>query len=273
MRLRAWAKSDTGRRRAQNEDSFLLDVDNGLFAVADGMGGHQAGELASRLALESLHREVTGAHERPATRRFTEPLGAVEPEADVYQTASGVAAAPLSPFLAILRHGARRASHEVYDRASASSALRGMGTTLTAVWCRPSAEGGVGFVLHAGDSRLYRLREGVCTQLTEDHTWVAEQLQKGLLTAAEAQTSKFRHVITKSIGFDRFVDADLFTVDLRVGDGLLLCSDGLSNYATAGDLARLLTTYSEAAAPQALVDFANECGGEDNVTALLVACG
>ena len=281
MKLQAWSKSDPGRRRARNEDSFLLDLAHGLFAVADGMGGHQGGETASRLAVEALLREVVSGSEVAVpvaeARRYTEPMSAVDPNAfaeDMHRVTQP-AAVGFSPKLALLRHAARHASREIHEASHDTESLRGMGTTLTAVLCEDAGPGVglVAHVLHAGDSRLYRYRNNAVDQLTQDHTWIAEQLRLGAITEDEAAKSRFRHVITKSIGFERFTEVDMASVPIDTGDVLLLCSDGMSNYVDNDELAKIMATHGPETLPGRLVDLANERGGDDNITVVVVAIG
>ncbi len=285
MKLQAWSKTDPGRRRARNEDSFLVESAYGLFAVADGMGGHQGGETASRLAVEALRREIvkgtapTSAGNAPESdgRRFTAPMNAVNYSdfSDDVQRATQPAMVGFSPMLALLRHAVRDASREIHDAARDSEALRGMGTTLTAVLCEDAGApvGLVGHILHAGDSRLYRYRAATIEQLTEDHTWIAEQLRLGAITTDEAAKSRFRHVITKSIGFERYTEVDMASVPLLEGDVLLLCSDGLSNYLENDELGRIMAEVAPEALANRLVDLANERGGDDNITVVVVTIG
>jgi serine/threonine protein phosphatase PrpC len=287
MKLQAWSKSDPGRRRARNEDSFLLSLPLGLFAVADGMGGHQGGETASRLAVAALAREVAeGTSSMSADpgagseRRYTQPITAVNvadladfSDSDVHR-ATQPHAVGYSPMLALLRHAARQASREIHEASRDSEELRGMGTTLTAILCEPIGDNElIGHVLHAGDSRLYRFSKGKISQLTHDHTWIAEQMRVGAITEAEAAKSRFRHVITKSIGFERFTDIDMETVPLVVGDTLLLCSDGLTNYIENDELQTIMTQCAPSELPERLVTLANDRGGDDNITVVVVSIG
>ena len=172
MKLQAWSKTDPGRRRARNEDSFLVEEAHGLFAVADGMGGHQGGETASRLAVEALRREIVKGTATPVTgntldsdaRRFTAPLNVADYSdfSDDVQRATQPAALGFAPMLALLRHAVRDASREIHQAARDSEALRGMGTTLTAVLCEDAGApvGLVGHILHA----LCRLRSFFCEE-------------------------------------------------------------------------------------------------------------
>ena len=241
MKLLAWGRTDLGRKRDHNEDSYLLETGLGLFVVADGMGGHQAGEQASRLAVEVMDREVKEAFRDGQLGRGTNPGE-------------------------LLSQSARTAGAAIYDAAQASLEMNGMGTTLTALLVHRDRA----YIAHVGDSRCYLFRDGRCVQLTDDHSWVSEQLRAGLLTEEEAKESRFRHVITRSVGFEREVQPDANAVRIEPGDCFLLCSDGLSNYLEGEELAKILSATYYSRAPELLVEVANDRGGDDNVTVLLV---
>jgi serine/threonine protein phosphatase PrpC len=286
VKLLSWARTDTGRKRDHNEDSYLVDAELELYAVADGMGGHQGGEHASRLALEVLRERVviarrdldTAAQAIEQDRRRdlfrpTEPMAAFDDTDEVW--ASGGAGdqptAPLAdvgapPPLVVMRAAAREAGHAIFDAALADASLRGMGTTLTAML----HDSGRMYVAHAGDSRLYLYRDGSLRQITEDHSWVAEQIRAGNLTEEEARESKYRHVITRSVGFEREVDVDGLGVPVEGGDCFLLCSDGMSNHVDHDELERILSTTWYRRVPRYLVDLANSRGGDDNITVVVV---
>lgn len=279
MRLLAWAKTDTGRKRDQNEDSYLVAEDLGLFAIADGMGGHQGGETASRLALQVVYQRVAEARddlaaaarvidqarreevmERLAERGETDHWGGNTPTSPLLETV-------VQPAVTVMRDAARRAGQAIFDASVASPHLRGMGTTLTAMLF---VDGRM-HLCHAGDSRCYLLRDNTVRQLTDDHSWIAEQMRSGTMTEAEAKASRYRHVITRSVGFEREVETDTRSVAVEAGDCYLLCSDGLSNHLTdGGELERILATTWFRRAPQRLVDLANQRGGDDNVTVVVV---
>jgi protein phosphatase len=223
--------TDAGRKRRRNEDSFVHDPP--LFAVADGMGGAQAGEVASRLAAAAF-REFHEADE-------------LDPEARV---------------AAIIQEANRR----IYERARSDAQASGMGTTITAALV---AEDGVA-VGHVGDSRAYRLRNGQLEQLTEDHSLVADLVRSGRLTPDEADSHPQRSVITRALGTDPHVDVDTFTADAQAGDVFLLCSDGLTTMVGDEEITETVAQASSLEqATKALVRAANKAGGEDNVTVVL----
>ncbi len=279
MRLWAWGQSDPGRKRERNEDSYLVDPGIGIMAVADGMGGHQGGATASRMAVELLSSELAEVRgdfdaalkkQKEISVRTTEEMPAVSDtdENQIPQTDEVMAlgaAMVFSPALELMSNIVKRASSGIYEAAFAKPELRGMGTTLTALL----VHGGKAHVVHAGDSRCYMFRDGQLRQLTDDHSWIAEQLKSGTITEAEAKSSKFRHVITKSIGFEREIDADLKSVPVSPGDCFVLCSDGMSNYIEHGELERIVAMTWYRRLPQQLIQLANDRGGDDNITVVV----
>jgi protein phosphatase len=286
VRLHAWGHSDPGRKRERNEDSFLADAAAGVLAVADGMGGHQGGATASRMAIELLATEIASARgdfeaalrrQREAAVRTTEEMPAVvedeSPTTPVDELRGPVSrlrartAVLFSPALELMREIVRHASTGIFEAAWAKPELRGMGTTLTAML----VHGNRAHLVHAGDSRCYLFRDGQLRQLTDDHSWIAEQLRSGHMSEAEARASKFRHVITKSIGFERDTEADMKSVPVTAGDCFVLCSDGMSNYVEHGELERIVAMTWYRQLPQKLVALANDRGGDDNVTVVVGA--
>ena len=298
MRLWAWGQSDPGRKRERNEDSYLVDPETGVMAVADGMGGHQGGATASRMAVEYLGRELAEVRgnfdaalleqiQGEMTVRTTEEMPVVSDLAEASTPPSGsrpvvglASGAPVrgsdptlppgavpafSPALEVMRGVVRRASSAIFEASWARPELRGMGTTLTAML----VHGGRAHVVHAGDSRCYVFRDGQLRQLTEDHSWIAEQLRAGSISEAEARSSKFRHVITKSIGFERDIEADTKSVPVSAGDCFLLCSDGMSNHVEHGELERIVAMTWYRRLPATLVELANSRGGDDNITVVV----
>ena len=279
MKLVAWGQSDPGRKRERNEDSYLVDPALGILAVADGMGGHQGGATASRMAVELLAKELGDARgdfdaalkkTKEISVRTTEEMPAVDPDIppaiprteEVFPTG---AAMVFSPALELMQRIVRKASSGIYETSFVKPELRGMGTTLTALL----VHGGKAHLVHAGDSRCYMFRDGQLRQITEDHSWINEQMKSGSMTEAEAKHSKFRHVITKSIGFERDIDADLRSVPVSAGDCFILCSDGMSNYVEHGELERIIAMTWYRSLPQKLIELANDRGGDDNITVVV----
>jgi protein phosphatase len=226
--------TDAGRVRRRNEDAFVCAPP--LFVVADGMGGAQAGEIASRLAASALRDEL--AHP---------PQAELEPEAR-------------------LRSVIQEANRRIYARAASDPRASGMGTTVTAALL---VDGRVS-IGHVGDSRAYRLRDGALEQLTDDHSLVADLVRSGRLTPEEAELHPQRSVITRALGTDAAVTVDSLTVDAQPGDVFLLCSDGLTTMVDEESVTRtILGAETLEAAARALVEAANRGGGEDNVTVVL----
>lgn len=245
MKLYAWGLSDVGIKRDQNEDSFLVQPDHGLFAVADGMGGHQGGAQASRLAVEIVEREIKRAD-----------LG------DTAVTGPGDETPPAQH----LKSAARLAGRTIFELAESNASLMGMGTTLTSLLFHH----GRVYLAHVGDSRAYLFRDDRLEQLTTDHSWIEEQVRAGLLSMDEAQQSSLKHVITRSVGFEHEVEVDLLVQPVALGDCFLLCSDGLSNNIPPEELRVMFCREFFCDIPRLLIDAANKRGGDDNVTAVVV---
>ncbi len=285
MKLAAWGQSDPGRKRERNEDSYLVDPAHGLIAVADGMGGHQGGAIASRMAVEFLEAEVAkaGGNFDALLADHVATAGRVTEEMEVPQLSDdavslkelhaniALSRAPTAvnpgqaPALEVMHQIVRRASAAIFEASWIRPELRGMGTTLTALLLHDERV----HLAHAGDSRCYLFRDGQLRQVTEDHSWIAEQLRTGAMSEAEARSSKFRHVITKSIGFERHTQADLKTLPAQAGDCYLLCSDGMSNYVDHGELERLVAMTWYRKLPSTLIELANSRGGDDNITVVV----
>jgi serine/threonine protein phosphatase PrpC len=241
MKTRGWAVTDVGRKRDHNEDSFLCNDELRLYAVADGMGGHLGGERASRMAVEIVERELQKAL-----------AGGLRSEG----AAIGAA----------LRDVTLVAARAIYEAAHADAQHAGMGTTLTAAAFHDQHLS----ICHVGDSRAYVYRDGRARQLTEDHSWIQEQVRAGLLSPDDAMVSRFRNIITRSVGFEASVEPDVLTVPVEAGDCYLFCSDGLSNYLSTEEIAAVLTARFYGDAGPALVEMANDRGGDDNVTCVVV---
>jgi protein phosphatase len=247
MRYAAAVKTDVGRRRQANEDSFCLALDIGLFVVADGMGGHAAGEVASRLAVETIRDWVARA-----------------------DPGDGAAAGAFTA-AECLAGSIQAANRTVFEAAQAQPECSGMGTTVVSVM----AVGPRVALAHVGDSRIYRIRADGIVQLSRDHSVVQEQIDRGLLSPQEAATSRYRHLITRALGLKALVEVDVQEQACQVGDILVLCSDGLSDMLKPGEILALVQRHLDdlGKACMALVEEANARGGFDNITVLLVqAC-
>jgi PPM family protein phosphatase len=244
MKTRGWAVTDVGRKRDHNEDSFLCSDELRLYAVADGMGGHLGGERASRMAVEIVEREMARALAHEA-----KPLeGAPHPVSTALRDVTLVAA------------------RAIYEAAHTDAQHAGMGTTLTATAFHDQRL----TICHVGDSRAYLYRDGRARQLTEDHSWIQEQVRAGLLSPDDAMVSRFRNIITRSVGFEPSVEPDLITVPVEPGDCYVLCSDGLSNYLSAEEIGGVLTGRFYGDVGPALIELANDRGGDDNITCVVV---
>lgn len=240
--------SDVGRVRQRNEDFFLIDDTTGLYIVADGMGGHAGGGRASRLAVEQVAREVTNnAGDTTA------------PPANGDITASKWTQNTLLKAL-------KSANDMIHNESDTIEELRGMGTTATALYVK----GNEITIAHVGDSRAYLIRDGSIMQITEDHSWVNEQVKAGFITPDEAKTHKFKNVITRSLGHEKDVQVDIFSLEIETGDHFIICSDGLTNLVEDSEI---LSTISQSPSQEGLgklVEIANGRGGHDNITAVLV---
>jgi protein phosphatase len=239
MILRSSAASDVGRRRRINEDRYALAPELGLFLVADGMGGHTAGQVASQLASEAVIRCVrAGADEQ-------------------------------SSLAECLREAVFAGNLEVFQTAKERPELSGMGTTLVTVL----VAGGRAALAHVGDSRAYLVRHGRIRQLTDDHSLVGELQRRGELSADAARDHPHRHVLTRALGVRRAVQPDLAELELASGDIFVLCTDGLTTHVRDEEIAKAVAGDADPAeAAQALVALANSRGGEDNVTVAIVRC-
>ena len=253
---RGYGCTDVGRRRVINEDAFLVDDALGLYVVADGMGGHSAGEVASREAIETLHNMVRREH---AAMTAVEELKLPE--------LPGASRRPVAMrrALRILESAVQHATYMVFGLAENNPERRGMGTTLSVLFLR----GDFALTAQVGDSRVYRVREGVAEQITEDHTLIAWQLKRGLITREQARASQQKNVITRAVGSRDYVQVDTNCVAVETGDAFLLCSDGLYGYLEASEIADVMRLGPEAATRK-LVDLANERGGRDNITSIAV---
>jgi protein phosphatase len=240
--------TDVGRRRKQNEDAFLLDNDLGLYVVADGMGGHAAGEIASQETVETVHGMVT------RERNLLEPL-----------LAGDLSDVPVRRVVRLLESSVQAATYMVFALAEHNPKSQGMGTTVSAVLLA----GGVAVTAQVGDSRVYLVRGREATQLTEDHTLVAWQLRQGIISPEEARSSPHKNVITRAVGSREYVQVDTHVCSTSAGDAFLLCSDGLHGYLKADEIPDIIALGADAAVKR-FIDLANQRGGKDNITAVVV---
>jgi len=247
-KFRSAARTDVGMKREHNEDSFLVNEDLGLYVVCDGMGGHAGGETASRLAVQTIEKELMSAK-----LRVDDPFAA--------QTGL-----PESPLAGALREAVEGACAAVFRTSRANPDLAGMGTTCISLL----VHGDHAIVGHVGDSRAYLIRDGQVWQLSEDHSLVNEQVRAGLLTEEEAKHSRLKNIITRSVGFEEDVLVDVVGVETRSGDKFLLCSDGLSNLIDTDEIRDALVRTDLTQVPDLLIQLANSRGGDDNITVVAV---
>lgn len=226
-------RTDIGNVMANNQDAFLVtEGPYPVYAVADGMGGHRGGHVASQMALRAIQADLQGH----------------TPNEDT------------------LRKSFIRANREIFARQKLEDELSGMGTTLTVLW-----QSDAGFYLgHVGDSRCYLMREGTLTQLTTDHSLVAELVRDGALTPEQADTYPYRNVITRAVGTNRNIHSDIIWPQRQPGDRWLLCTDGLTEYIKAPRLRDILSTPDLSDAADCLLNTALDMGGRDNITLILL---
>jgi protein phosphatase len=247
MKILSWGMTDVGRKRDHNEDNFGCYDDLKLYLVADGMGGHAAGEMASSIAVQSVHAQVEKQRELIADGKTYE--GPIEE----------------SPVPKLLSEAVRIACGDIYQKAQSGREFAGMGTTTTALLFH----GAHAYVAHVGDSRAYLLREGRILQLSEDHSLVNEQLKAGIITESQARSSRFKNIITRSVGVEEDVPVDLLAVELKERDTFVLCSDGLANLVNDLEIGETVTENFFRRVPELLIDLANNRGGDDNITVVV----
>jgi protein phosphatase len=252
---RPWAfagGSDVGRERAHNEDAILVDPERKLVVLADGMGGYQAGEVASQLAVDVVREESADLSISDSE------LGRIDPDTG------------MSVAMRQLRSAIEKANNRICSVARGKEELNGMGTTIVAA---RFYDGRVG-IAHVGDSRCYRFRDHSLEQLTRDHSYVQDQLEKGLISEEDAKNSPQKNLITRALGIDAIAEADVQEFRTRPGDIYLLCSDGLSDLVNPE---ALLTHLSTERPPgdytKRLIDAANANGGRDNISVIIVRVG
>lgn len=233
MKTKSFGITDIGKKRRNNQDAFLCDDEMGLYIVADGMGGHKGGEVASQLAVETLQQYC---HEHRQT-----------------------------PPVEILSQGINLACEKIFQQSQQSEELQGMGTTISALLVRD----GTAHVGQVGDSRAYLLSPSGIWQVTEDHSLVNEEIRSGRLTVGRADKFQFKNVITRSVGYESEVVVDLYRRKLEPNDVFLLCSDGLSGMVAANEMAEILEAKGLEEGLQRLVDLALSRGGDDNITGVI----
>lgn len=248
-KIRYLAGTDVGKVRDHNEDNFLVDRKLALVVVADGMGGHAAGEVASALAVRTLHEEIAKSRPLIEAMNLDENSGQNPRE-----------------LLGLLEQAVQRACAHIHAEASASAEQRGMGTTLSALLI----VGQRGFIAHVGDSRIYLMRGGKVEQLTEDHTVYNELVKRGRLSREQIEQFPKKHAITRAVGVYERVDIDMLTIDVLPGDQFLLASDGLHGYFEDIDKIASCLHLADEEVVRRFIHLANEAGGKDNITAIVV---
>jgi protein phosphatase len=252
MKLRSFGITDVGLKRTHNEDNFYRSDELGMYLVADGMGGHAAGEVASNTSIQTI---ADFAERFAKDTNLTWPFGY-----DSRLTDEGNA----------LITGIQLANHTLCKMQQAKPELSGMGTTLAAL----RITGDQALVAHVGDSRIYRMRGEAFDLLTSDHSWVNEQLQKNIITAEEARTHRYRNVITRALGNRAELEIDVRLENVEPGDLFMICSDGLSGMMEDHEMEEVMRTHSDSirAAANTLVAKANEAGGHDNISVVIISC-
>jgi len=252
LRWEFYGATDVGRKRSKNEDAWGFDERLGVFIVADGMGGHAAGEQASQIAVQEILAFVRTAQADPDATWPGSTVDTTEWKEHV------------------LRWALLKAHQRILEVAGSRPEWQGMATTAVVVQLDPAAQRA--FIAHVGDSRAYLIRQGKIIQLTQDHSWVTEQIKVGIITAEEARVHPFRNVVTRALGGPQDPVVDIDEEPLLSDDILLLCTDGLSGVISDEDILSVVTRYGtdlEGAARE-LIQQANDHGGPDNITVVLV---
>lgn len=250
MELNYWAATDIGRKRADNEDNFLVDKNLHLFVVADGMGGHASGEVASALAVQTIHEVVSAERKLIAQANSDDLAWNLE-------------------ICILLEHAVHMACERVFQKAQQEPEKRGMGTTVVVLL----VAGGRGYIAYVGDSRLYLVRGELVYQLTEDHSLMNELVRRGKIRADEFDDSpyaNYKNAMTRAVGPTQTVEVDTLDFDMVPGDAFLLCSDGLYEYLDDQDISKILPLPEIQEVPGQLIEIANRRGGKDNITAIVV---
>ncbi|HTJ44825.1 MAG TPA: cyclic nucleotide-binding domain-containing protein [Kofleriaceae bacterium] len=258
MELTFAAATDVGRQRTHNEDNFLIDKKLRLFMVADGMGGHAAGEVASSIAVHEIRDAIYNNRDLIDRYRVDDPT--VQP----------------IEILQILEHALQAACTTVFNRAQAEQDKRGMGTTASVLLIAGAPDHLRGFIAHVGDSRVYLARQSQAHQLTEDHSLMNELVRRGKLKRDQIDNSpykQFKNAVTRAVGVYASVEVDTFDFDILPGDRFLLCSDGLYVYLDDATLADTLGEGNIKDVPAKLIDIANGGGGHDNITGIVIRVG
>ncbi len=236
MNALGWVKTDPGLKRANNQDSFLLEKNLGIFIVADGMGGHKGGEIASAMACASVK--------------------------DVFNNPNNQHLSPRE----LLRFSYGEASNRIFEHAKENPDLNGMGTTMVMSHINKNTL----YIANVGDSRCYLIRNNMMWQLTEDHSLINEQIRAGILTPEQAHKMVAKNVITRSVGFERDVACDVLERPISVGETYLFCSDGLHGLVSDKRICEIINKNSPELVAHILIEEAKVNGGDDNITVLIL---
>jgi protein phosphatase len=248
MRVHAFGRTDIGRRRKINQDAFLVDEELGFFVVADGMGGHAAGEVASKEAVSAIHDMIVRG--KAAISGFKN---------------NHAEEASSNAICRLMESSVQFATYLVYGMAEQKPGYHGMGTTVSALLI----VGNYAITAQVGDSRIYRIRNGKAEQLTEDHTLVNWQVKEGVITPEEAEISPHKNVITRAVGNKDFVQVDTQIVSVLPGDQFLICSDGLHGYVNTEEISTVFSGHFSNIC-DTFINMANERGGKDNITTVAI---
>jgi PPM family protein phosphatase len=234
MIINSVAISSLGQKRAKNQDAFMLNEDENIYIVSDGMGGYAGGEIASQISIYSINDFITINRNIPVEQ--------------------------------LLDLAIKQASIAIFDRSQNDTELAGMGTTTTVLYLKNSTA----YIAQVGDSRAYFFRDNHLWQITDDHSLVNEQVKAGHISREEAKKYKFKNVITRSVGFHKNVEVDIYKMAINANDKFLLCSDGLSNYFDDTEILEVISKNSINDSAKYLIKETNIRGGDDNITVLIV---
>ncbi len=248
--IKSKGTTDVGMVRSINQDSFLADNQLKLYVVADGMGGHVGGEIASSICVKEIHSYIQQA---------------ITPEYSQYIRSAKNQELPKTDIAQKLITAINNASCKIYEKALEQPQLKGMGTTASVLFIHDD----IGYVAHVGDSRIYLVRAGFIYQITSDHSFVNEQVKAGILTEEEAKHHQARNIITRSVGYQEEEEVDTKWLQLEEGDLFVMCSDGLHGKVADEEISKMVVE-KELHASDALVQLANTRGGNDNITVIVV---
>ncbi len=247
--LEMYAMTDVGKKRQHNEDYVSTSPAHGIAVLADGMGGYSAGEVASRMAVEIINSTLQANIRQPTVARINEQTGYTEESV-------------------LVRDAILQANNSIFSTARSKAECAGMGTTVLVA----AFYGDRITAAHVGDSRMYRLRDHTLTHVTEDHSLIHEQVRRGLVTAANARNSMIKNLVTRALGVDADVEADIVEDLVFDGDLYLMCSDGLTDVVADETIHNTLTQYRNElpSIAKRLIELANEAGGPDNISVILI---